>query len=68
MASNWQIGDKIENRWEIHKILRGGMGIVYVVYDHESRVALACAEEARLLGHPQAENLIAACRTMLGQA
>src|SRR5713226_5115276 len=35
MATNWQIGDRIRNRWEIHKILRGGMGIVYVVYDHE---------------------------------
>jgi serine/threonine protein kinase len=39
MPTNWQIGDKIENRWEIHKILGGagksGMGIVYVVYDHE---------------------------------
>lgn len=35
MAINWQIGDRIQNRWEIHNILRGGMGIVYVVYDHE---------------------------------
>ena len=33
MTSAWQIGDKIENRWEIHKILRGGMGIVYIVFD-----------------------------------
>lgn len=41
MATNWQIGDKIQNRWEIHKILRGGMGIVYIVYDHEWREALA---------------------------
>ena len=35
MATDWKIGDRIERRWEIHKILRGGMGIVYVVYDHE---------------------------------
>jgi tetratricopeptide (TPR) repeat protein len=41
MSSNWQIGDKIENRWEIHKILKGGMGIVYVVYDHEWHEAFA---------------------------
>ncbi len=41
MATDWQIGERIENRWEIHKILRGGMGIVYVVYDHEWREALA---------------------------
>ncbi|HXD30623.1 MAG TPA: serine/threonine-protein kinase [Pyrinomonadaceae bacterium] len=35
MATAWQIGDLIQNRWEVHRILRGGMGIVYVVYDHE---------------------------------
>jgi tetratricopeptide (TPR) repeat protein len=39
MATNWKIGDRIQNRWEIHNILGGpgksGMGIVYVVYDHE---------------------------------
>jgi len=41
MASDWQIGDKIENRWEIHKILKGGMGIVYIVYDYAWEEALA---------------------------
>jgi Serine/threonine protein kinase len=41
MAANWQIGDCIRNRWEIHKILRGGMGIVYIVYDHEDHEAYA---------------------------
>ena len=35
MATEWKIGDRIESRWEIHKILKGGMGVVYVVYDHE---------------------------------
>lgn len=39
MATNYQIGDKIQNRWEIHKIFGGpgksGMGIVYIVYDHK---------------------------------
>ncbi len=39
--SDWQIGDKIRNRWEIYKILRGGMGIVYIVYDHEHHDAYA---------------------------
>jgi eukaryotic-like serine/threonine-protein kinase len=41
MAINWKIGDRIQNRWEIHKILRGGMGIVYVVYEHKDRAAYA---------------------------
>jgi tetratricopeptide (TPR) repeat protein len=43
--ATWNIGDKIQNRWEIHKILGGagksGMGIVYVVYDHEFKEILA---------------------------
>ena len=37
MVASWQIGDRIENRWEIYHILRGGMGIVYIVYDHDFR-------------------------------
>jgi hypothetical protein len=41
MAASWHIGDRIENRWEIHHILYGGMGIVYIVYDHEHRVPYA---------------------------
>ncbi len=35
MTSEWQIGEEIQNRWEILKILQGGMGIVYIVYDHQ---------------------------------
>ncbi|MGH9764043.1 MAG: protein kinase domain-containing protein, partial [Blastocatellia bacterium] len=45
MAERWKIGDKIQNRWEIYNILGGpgksGMGIVYVVYDHEWHEAFA---------------------------
>lgn len=41
VATDWKIGDRIQNRWEIHRILRGGMGIVYIVYDHEHREAYA---------------------------
>ncbi len=37
----WKVGDKIENRYEIHKILGGGMGVVYICYDHESETPLA---------------------------
>ncbi|MCI0558718.1 MAG: protein kinase [Nitrososphaera sp.] len=41
MVSDWQIGDKIQNRWEIYDIKRGGMGVVYIVYDHEWHEAFA---------------------------
>jgi len=38
---NWQIGDKIENRYEIHDIKQGGFGIVYICYDHTDELPLA---------------------------
>ncbi|MCP4346263.1 MAG: tetratricopeptide repeat protein [Desulfobacterales bacterium] len=41
MPTKWKLGDKIQNRWEIYNIMRGGMGIVYVVYDYEYHVPLA---------------------------
>lgn len=31
--ANWDVGDRIKGEWEIYEILRGGMGIVYVVFD-----------------------------------
>ena len=59
MATNWQIGDKIENRWEIYKILKGGMGIVYVVYDHEFRETFAAKtfQDEVLAKNPQTADL-----------
>ena len=36
-ASRWQTGEKIMGRYEIHGIRKGGMGIVYLCYDHESQ-------------------------------
>ena len=33
--SDWQVGEWLHDRWEIYKILKGGMGIVYIVYDQE---------------------------------
>lgn len=34
MTRQWKIGEKIQDRWQIYKIFSGGMGIVYIVYDH----------------------------------
>lgn len=36
MAVDWQIGDRIKNRWHIHNVFKGGMGIVYIVLDTEN--------------------------------
>jgi tetratricopeptide (TPR) repeat protein len=35
MATNWQKGNRIQNRWEIREIKQGGMGVVYIVYDYQ---------------------------------
>lgn len=37
-SSRWQVGDKIAGRYEIRKILFGGMGIVLVCYDHNDKI------------------------------
>lgn len=36
-----QIGDRISNRYEVFKILSGGMGIVYICYDHKFKSPIA---------------------------
>lgn len=41
MGNDFKIGDRIQNRWEVHRILKGGMGLVYFVYDHEIHDAFA---------------------------
>ena len=41
MDVEWQVGDKIENKYEVHDIKKGGFGIVYLCYDHESMVPIA---------------------------
>lgn len=41
MNHEWQIGDLIQNRWEILSIRRGGLGIVYIVNDFELDEVLA---------------------------
>jgi serine/threonine protein kinase len=47
MATNWKIGHKIpdpnthQGRWEILDIKKGGMGVVYIGYDHEWRQPFA---------------------------
>jgi serine/threonine protein kinase len=35
MDTDFHVGEKIENRWEVENIFHGGMGIVYVVMDHQ---------------------------------
>jgi tetratricopeptide (TPR) repeat protein len=54
ISSKWKVGDKIANRYEIHQILGGGMGVVYICYDHQERGPLALKTfQDRYLGSPQ---------------
>lgn len=39
-VDGWQVRDRIANKYEIYQILCGGMGTVYVCYDHESKVPI----------------------------
>ena len=41
MALLWHVGDRIQQRWEVHHVERGSMGPVYVVYDHETHLSYA---------------------------
>ncbi|MBM3225288.1 MAG: serine/threonine protein kinase, partial [Candidatus Tectomicrobia bacterium] len=41
MAALWHVGDRIQQRWEVHQVRRGGLGLVYIVYDHEAQLSYA---------------------------
>ncbi|MBL8161155.1 MAG: tetratricopeptide repeat protein [Anaerolineae bacterium] len=38
---DFDIGERIQDRYEVHDIRRGGMGIVYLCYDHQNREPVA---------------------------
>lgn len=54
MAPLWRVGDRIQNRWEVHTIQPGSRGIVYLVYDHETHrpYAAKTLPEESLTAHP----------------
>lgn len=41
MAASWQVGDRIQERWEVHQIQPGSFGRVYIVYDHDTHLPYA---------------------------
>ena len=49
MASNWQIGDKIGNRWEIHKILDEAVGCFDRALEINPRDEMAWTNKAIVL-------------------
>jgi len=40
-SSNWGIGEVVQGHWEVQRILQGGMGVVFIVFDREWREAFA---------------------------
>jgi serine/threonine protein kinase len=41
MSEKWNCGERINKRYEIHAIKKGGMGVVFLCYDHENEEAVA---------------------------
>jgi serine/threonine protein kinase len=41
MTPLWHVGDRIQDRWEVHHVRPGRMGLVYIVYDHETHLPYA---------------------------
>ncbi len=39
--NEFDIGERIQDRWEVADVRRGGMGIVYLCYDHRDRAPVA---------------------------
>lgn len=51
----FDVGERIENRYEVVDIRRGGMGIVYLCYDHEQREPIAIKSfQSRFLNNERA--------------
>jgi serine/threonine protein kinase len=70
MAEKRQVGDWIASRFEIFDIHVGGMGIVYVVYDHQGEsghrvLALKTLRDEFLLDPRQGARFISECHTWI---
>ncbi len=54
-SDEFNIGDRIDDRYEVADVRRGGMGVVYLCYDHEQRAPLALKTfQARFLENDRA--------------
>lgn len=66
MSGTRHVGDWIANRYEIYNIHNGGMGVVYVVYDHEGAagqrvLAIKTLRDELLSDRKQVARFIAEC-------
>jgi len=68
MAALWHVGDRIQQRWEVHQVQPGSLGLVYIVYDHETRLpyAIKTLPETLLTSHTAlAERFVQAAQTWI---
>jgi serine/threonine protein kinase len=56
----WRVGDLIQDRYEVYDIRAGGIGIVYIVYDHVNRIpyAIKTLQDRHLSNRVAVENFI----------
>src|SRR5215475_1455279 len=71
MVALWHVGDRIQNRWEVHHVQPGGVGLVYIVYDHETQLSYAVRtlQETWMARHAAvAERFVQAAQTWINLA
>ena len=55
LENEFNVGDRIDARYEVAEVKRGGMGIVYLCYDHQDREPVAIKSfQSRFLDNPRA--------------
>lgn len=53
LVPKWKVGDLVRDRFEVYDIKAGGIGIVYIVYDHDDAIPYAIKTlQDRYLGDP----------------
>jgi tetratricopeptide (TPR) repeat protein len=56
-TTRWRVGDLIRDRYEVYDIKTGGIGVVYIVYDHDHGIPYALKTlQDRYLSNPLAVN------------
>lgn len=60
MSGKWEIGELVENRYQIHQLKKGGMGIVFLCYDQQDNmpVALKTFQDQFLMDNRSIERFI----------
>lgn len=60
MSEQWRIGQVIDERYQIYNVKKGGMGIIFLCYDHQDNapVALKTFQERYLMDNRSIERFV----------